>query len=52
MEEKTVKIGDYVRIYDGAIAQVVDIIGDEVEIAITVYEQIPINDVEIVEYYE
>ena len=47
MKEK-VKIGDYVRIYDGGIGQVVDIKGNEVEVSIIVFETLPIEDVEVV----
>lgn len=46
--DKKIKIGDYVRIYDGEIAKVVDIINDEVEVEVTVYEVLPIEDVELV----
>ena len=46
MEE--IKIGDYVRIYDGGIAQVVDIKNGEVEVAVMVFETLPIEDVKLV----
>lgn len=46
--EEEIKIGDYVRIYDGGIGQVTDIKGDEVEVAVTIFETLPIEDVTLI----